>query len=109
MGKHILLSCVLLGLLSFGSAYGQSIPKQTSKKVKIKPAPKIKVQDIKKADKKLALTSDEKAIRKANQSTIRDQQKAFQKANKQAEREMKAKQKAYAKALREAEKQANKK
>jgi hypothetical protein len=108
--KHIVLASLLV-LAAHGASYAQTDPQPktvvTKVKVKkVKPAKQIKNKDIQKAQTKL--TTNEKAIQKANQKNIAAQQKAFRKSNQKAAANFKATQKASARNLREQQKQARK-
>ncbi len=80
MLRLIVLACMVLILVGGGSVYAQ-----TTKTVKVKPPKKVKVQKVKKPPKlpATALTPDETAIRKANEKSIRERKKAFEKPRKQ--------------------------
>ena len=110
--KHIVLASLLV-LAAHGASYAQTDPQPKTvvakvKVEKVKPAKQIKNKDIQKAQTKLVLTTNEKAIQKANQKNIAAQQKAFRKSNQKAAANFKAIQKASAKNLREQQKQAKK-
>jgi len=109
---QIAMASVLV-LVGYGSSFGQAnagskTVVKTIKVKKVKPPKQIKNKDIQKAQKKLALTTSEKAIQKANQKRIQDERNALRKNNKKAAADFKAMQKAYTKKLREDEKRARK-
>ncbi len=103
--KPIALTIILI-TSRIGTPSAQTTPqtKQTVKvgKVKLKPPAKpVQSKDIRKAGTKLVLSTNEKAIQKANQKRIQRERDAFRKSNKKAAEQFKAMQKAYKKKLRD--------
>src|SRR5437870_2176541 len=101
--KQIVLASVLV-LVGYGASYAQTTPqpKPIVQKVKIKkvqPPKPIKNKDIKDAQKKLVLSTSEKAIQKASRKRIQDERNALRKSNQKTAADFKKMQKVYAKKL----------